>query len=258
MQILIPVIILTILGLIVGLGLSLAAKFMAVPVDQKEEKIRECLPGANCGACGYSGCDGYAAAIASGEAEPNKCSPGGASTSSALSEILGISIQSNPMVAVIACGGNNQNRRYKFTYTGLQSCAAASLVHRGPLQCEQGCLGFGDCAKACPFGAIRVKDGKIAICHDICVGCGKCALVCPKSLIHITSKDAAVFINCSNTLRGGAVSKSCDVSCVACGLCEKSCPNKAIKIENNLAVIDYSLCTACGKCREVCKRGIII
>ena len=87
MNILIPVLIVAAMGLILGLGLALASKFMAVPTDEREAKIRECLPGANCGACGYTGCDGYAAAIASGEAEPDKCAPGGESTAKALGEV---------------------------------------------------------------------------------------------------------------------------------------------------------------------------
>ena len=53
--ILLAVIIVSAIGLIAGLGLSIASKVFAVPVDEKAEQIRECLPGANCGACGYSG-----------------------------------------------------------------------------------------------------------------------------------------------------------------------------------------------------------
>ena len=85
MAIFIAVLIVTVLGLIAGLGLSLASKFMEVPVDEKEAKIRACLPGANCGACGYSGCDGYASALSKGETTPDKCSPGGNDTAAALS-----------------------------------------------------------------------------------------------------------------------------------------------------------------------------
>ena len=145
MSILIPVLIVTVIGLLLGLGLALAAKFMSVPTDERGAKIRECLPGANCGACGYTGCDGYAAAIAAGEAEPDKCAPGGANTAKALGEVLGIEISTTPKVAFVAC---QRNSKEKYEYTGKPSCLSASLVHGGPLDCQFGCIGLGDCVTA--------------------------------------------------------------------------------------------------------------
>lgn len=258
MNIILPVIIVTVIGLIAGLGLSLAAEFMAVPVDERQEKIRECLPGANCGACGYSGCDGYAAAIASGEASPDKCAPGGTDAASALAEILGVEISTEPKIAFFACGGNCENSVSKYNYQGMQSCSAANLLNKGPLECEFGCIGFGDCADACPFGAVDMSSGRPTVCSDICVGCGKCAEVCPKGIISIIPKNTAVAVNCSNKMRGAAVVKSCKVSCVACGLCERICPSGAVTVKDNIAVIDYSICTSCGKCKEACRRGVIV
>ena len=64
-EILLPILLVAGIGLVLGLGLAIASKVMAVPVDEKEEKITEVLPGANCGACGFSGCAGYAAALSS-------------------------------------------------------------------------------------------------------------------------------------------------------------------------------------------------
>lgn len=258
MEILIPVIIVAVIGLIAGIGLSVASKLMAVPVDEKQEKIREALPGANCGACGYSGCDGYAAAVAKGEVSPDKCAPGGATAAAALSEILGVEIVSIPKVAFIACKGNPEITKTKYNYTGMQSCAAASLLHSGPLECAYGCIGLGDCAKACTFGAIRTDNGKPIVCEDLCGGCGQCAKACPKNLISIIPKDHKVTVACSNKEKGAPVVKMCGVSCIACRMCEKQCEHGAIKIENNLAVIDHSLCTGCGKCKAVCKRGVLI
>jgi electron transport complex protein RnfB len=62
MSILIPVAVISGLGLVFGLGLSYASKVFAVKVDERISKVREMLPGANCGACGFSGCDGLAEA----------------------------------------------------------------------------------------------------------------------------------------------------------------------------------------------------
>lgn len=256
MTILLPVIIVTAIGLIAGLALALAAKFMAVPVDQREEKLRECLPGANCGACGYSGCDGYAAALAKGEATPDKCAPGGADAAAALGEILGVEVSNTPKVAFIACQKNAAN---KYDYTGKMSCLSASLIHGGPLECQFGCIGLGDCLRACPFGAISVDDnGKMIICEDICVGCGKCAAVCPKSLISIIPKGSKTRVLCSNKHKGAPVVKVCTTSCIACGMCVKACENEAITLENNVAVINADKCINCGKCKAACKRKAII
>lgn len=258
MEILIPVIIVAVIGLIAGIGLSLASKFMAVPVDEKQEKVRSALPGANCGACGYSGCDGYAAAVASGEAAPDKCAPGGATAAAALAEILGVEVVNEPKIAFIACKGNREVTKTKYSYVGMLSCTAANLMHSGPLECEYGCIGFGDCAKACPFGAITLENGRPVVCGDVCVGCGKCTAVCPKSLISLIPKDAKVKVACSNKSKGAPVVKACGVSCIACKMCEKACENGAIKVTDNVAVIDRALCTECGKCKTVCKRGVII
>ena len=258
MNIILPVIIVTVIGLIVGLGLSLASKFMAVPTDEREEKIKECLPGANCGACGFSGCDGYAAAIASGDAAPDLCAPGGSGTAAKLAEVLGVEIDTVSKKAHIACGGTPENTTSKYAYSGMMSCSAANLVHLGPLECEYGCIGFGDCAAACPFGAITVTNGRPIVCEDKCVGCGKCISACPKSLISLKPENAPTVIRCSNKSKGAAVAKTCKVSCIACKQCEKVCENGAIRIKDNLAQIDHSLCDGCGKCKEVCKRKVIM
>lgn len=256
--ILIPVIIVAVIGLIVGLGLAFASKFMSVPVDETQQKVRECLPGANCGACGYSGCDGYAEAIANGEAEPDKCAPGGEATAAALSEVLGVEISAQSNVAFVKCTANREISLTKYSYNGMMSCAAAALVQGGPLDCANGCIGFGDCVKACQFGAITSDGGAPVVCEDLCGGCGQCAAACPKSLIEIIPKGSPAKVRCSNTSKGATVVKTCKASCIACGMCERVCESGAIKVVNNLAVIDYSLCTGCGKCKEACKRGCIV
>lgn len=258
MSILLPVIIVTVIGLIAGLGLALAAKFMAVPVNEKESNLRNCLPGANCGACGFSGCDGYAAALAKGEAEPDKCAPGGAATAAALAEILGVEVSTEPKVAFIACQGNADTVNSKYEYTGYKTCMAANLVHAGPLECQFGCIGYGDCMRACPFGAITLQNNRPVICEDICVGCGKCVSVCPKSLISVIPKSSRTRVYCSNRHKGASVVKVCKTSCIACGMCTKVCENEAITIQNNVAVINAEKCINCGKCKDACKRNAII
>ena len=91
------------IGLIAGIGLSIASVVMAVPKDEKAEQIRECLPGANCGACGFSGCDGYASALSKGETtKTNLCAPGGSEAAKGIAEVLGVKAESvEPMVAFV-------------------------------------------------------------------------------------------------------------------------------------------------------------
>mgnify|MGYP000177571477 CR=1 FL=1 len=180
------------------------------------------------------------------------------SAAAALAEILGVEVETEPKVAFIACNGSLEKTKTKFNYDGIQSCTAAALVNAGPLQCEYGCIGFGDCASACPFGAITLENGRPVVCGDICVGCGKCTKVCPKSLISVIPKSAKVRVACSNKSKGAPVVKMCGVSCIACKMCEKACESGAIKVIDNVAVIDQGLCTACGKCKAACKRGVIV
>ena len=66
MEILIAVGILGGLGLIFGLVLAAASKVFYVETDPRLDRLNECLPGANCGGCGYAGCSAYAEAVLKG------------------------------------------------------------------------------------------------------------------------------------------------------------------------------------------------
>lgn len=258
MQIFIPVIIVSLIGLISGLVLAFASKFMSVPTNQKVQNIRDCLPGANCGGCGYSGCDDYAAALAEGKVSADKCSPGGEATISALSGVLGIEIDLKPKVAFIVCGGNAQGIKDRFDYAGLKSCKGANLVYGGPHICKNGCLQFGDCIKACPFNAISIVDGKVSVCEELCKGCGVCVDTCPKALISLVPKGSKARVACSNTAPRTTRVKGCASACVGCKLCEKACEAGALTVVNDTPVINYELCTSCEKCKTACKRGVIV
>ncbi len=258
MEILIPVIIIAVIGLIAGLGLSFASKYMAVPVDENEAKLREALPGANCGACGFSGCDGYAAALAKGEAAPNLCSPGGEAAAQQIAQILNVEVSANPKIAFVACNNSCDKTQRDFAYEGLQSCTAAALLQGGPLECKYGCIGLLDCVAACPFNAIVVNNNHPTVCKDLCVGCGMCVNTCPKGVIKLVPKTYKTAVLCNNKEKGAPVVQGCKSSCIACTMCERACEKGAIKIINNLAQVDYELCDGCGKCKEVCKRKVII
>ncbi len=248
------------IGVICAVGLVVAARYMAVPVDEREIRVRECLPGANCGACGYAGCDGYAKALASGEeTRANLCIPGADSVARALAEALGVEFADVvEKVAVIHCGGDCHATGARADYRGIKTCAAASLVYGGAGRCLQGCIGLGDCAAACPQGAICVENGIAHIDTRRCTGCGICTRTCPHHLITVMPDVEQVLVTCSNTERGAQTRAVCSHGCIACRKCEKNCPSGAITVVDNLARIDYDKCIKCDLCAKNCPTGCIM
>ena len=246
------------IGLFMGILLALVSHFFGVEEDKKLKQIRACLPGVNCGACGYKGCDDYAAALAEGSAKPNLCVPGAEDTANELGAILGIEVEApKDVVAFVHCNGNCEATSKKASYDGISSCRAASMLFGGPEACRFGCLGLGDCASACPANAICVKDGIAHIDSGRCLGCGLCATVCPKSIISIVPKQARATVMCNNKDKGADARKACKNACIGCKKCEKTCPNGAISVQNNLAAIHYEKCTGCGACVSACPTGCL-
>ncbi len=251
--ILISVLCVTGIGVLCAVILAIASKVMSIKTDERLPEIREILPGANCGACGFAGCDGYAAALIEGNVKTNLCTPGGDAAALRLSEKLGLAYEDViEKVAYVRCGGNSRAAKDMVEYQGIQTCAAATLLHGGQKLCPSACLGFGDCAQACPYGAIRVADGLAQVISARCTGCGLCVTACPKGIIAVVPDEVRIAVACSSHQKGAAVRRACEVGCIACRRCEKECPEGAIRVVDELAVIDYDKCTACGRCVEVC------
>ena len=268
MEIVIAIAILGGLGLIFGLVLAAASKLFYVETDPRLDQLNECLPGANCGGCGYAGCSGYAEAVLNGEAPIGKCASGGNDCAQAMAAIMGVKAEAvTRKVALVRCSGEKfydkdgnliSGAKVKAQYEGFHDCLAASKVGgRGPLSCKFGCLGYGTCTKACKYGALKVIKGIARVDEDLCVGCMACAAVCPRNLIVPVEPDRNVVIACASLAKGAATTRGCTVGCIGCGLCKKICPEEAITIESNLARIDYAKCTNCGLCATVCPKKLI-
>lgn len=251
---LIPVALVVVLGLVFGIVLTVAAKIMFVPVDEIVAEVREALPGANCGACGYSGCDGYAAAFGEDRSTPvNKCPVGGPDLIAKLGEILGVEADSSaPPIAMVKCQGNNDKAINIMEYGTEMTCVGATQLFGGGKGCSAGCLGLGDCTKVCDFDAIHIVNGIAVVDRDSCVGCGLCAKACPKFVIDMVTKADRVNVRCNSKDKGAKVMKNCKIGCIGCKKCEKACPFDAIHVNDNLAKIDYDKCKNCGLCVKEC------
>lgn len=258
-EIIIAVVALCIIALVIGIVLSIAEKVFHVDVNENEEKIREELPGSNCGGCGYAGCDSLAKAIANGEAPVTACPVGGEPVARKIAEIMGQEIgEMKRMVAYVKCDGNSEKRQQDYNYFGVDSCVyAAKMPGSSPYACKFGCLGFGSCAKVCPERAIRIIDRKAVVDEELCIACGQCLKICPHNLIELVPADSKYRVQCSSLARGKDVTSACTAGCIGCGICAKNCPSDAIIFEKNIAKIDYSKCTHCGLCEEKCPRKII-
>ncbi|MBQ5560499.1 MAG: RnfABCDGE type electron transport complex subunit B [Lachnospiraceae bacterium] len=247
-------------GLLIGLLLGIAGKKFAVEVDEREAKVRELLPGNNCGGCGYAGCDAMAQAIAKGEAPANGCPVASESASKAIAAVMGEEAgETEKQVAFVKCNGTCDKANVKYNYYGIQDCKKAAVAPgKGGKACSYGCMGLGSCVKACPFDAIHIVDGVAKVDKEKCKACKKCIAACPNHLIELVPYNSLVKVACNSKDKGPVVKKNCDTGCVGCKICEKQCNFDAIQVEDNLAKIDYSKCKNCGLCAMKCPSKIIL
>ncbi len=256
--IIVTTLVIGVVGVVVGLGLVFTGRKFHVEVDERESAVRECLPGNNCGACGYAGCDAMAAAIAAGEAPVNGCPVGGAKVAEEIGHIMGATAEAKERnVAFVRCKGTCEVTHNQGNYIGIRDCRSAALSGMNLPECNFGCLGFGSCAKVCPQDAIRVVDGVAVVNREKCVGCGLCVKACPKGLIELVPESKRVAVQCSNHDKGPTVKKVCSAGCIGCGLCAKQCDVGAITVRENLARVNYAECVQCGKCVAKCPVKVI-
>lgn len=242
MSILIAFLVIAILGLLLGFGLAVADKKLAVEKDEKLIALEAIMPNANCGGCGYPGCSGYAAAVADGTAVIGLCSPGGAALSAKMAEIMGVEVTepTEKMVAFVFCNGNAEVTKQEFNYKGITDCNAASLLHSGFNACKEGCLHLGSCISVCPVLAISKNEkGQIVVDKEKCIGCKKCTTVCPNGVIKMLPYSAEYVVPCNNHEMGAKVKKACQVGCIGCKICQVKFPESGCVVENFLSHIEY-------------------
>lgn len=259
MNILIAFICFAVISGILGLVLAYASKVFAVKVDERAEKVRELLPGANCGGCGFTGCDAMAKAIAEGKADVTSCSSLSKQNRDEICKIMGLEKSGDVTRyrAQVMCSGTNELAVKKYVYAGISDCVSANKLSGGDKLCPNGCIGLGTCAAACKFDAIHIINGVATVDYEKCVACGACVAKCPKGIIKLIPYDSKHWVGCSSVDKGAVTKNYCSVGCIGCKICEKNCPNGAIKVQDNVAKINYDLCDGCGICESKCPRKII-
>ena len=265
MEIIIAALVLGIMGLVFGLVLTATSKIFAVPSNPQRDAVREALPGANCGGCGFPGCDGCADAIAAGKAPADACPVCSAEAKAKIAEIMGAEIPdaSNRKIARVLCQGDCESAKQKFEYQGIQDCNAACTVGdgyksckfaclglgtcaKGPVTmkaCKTGCIGCQKCAKACKFEAITMVNNLPVIDYDKCRSCQMCAEVCPTGAI--------------KALKPRQVAEIDQNGCIGCTICAKNCQFGAIEGSLKQPHKVNAACTGCGVCASKCPKKVI-
>jgi electron transport complex protein RnfB len=261
----ITIITLSLLALIFAIILYFIAQKFKVFEDPRIDEVQAALPAANCGGCGFAGCRNFAEALVRAETfEGLNCPVGGAAVMGEVARILGKeAVAVEPLVAVLLCNGTPGFRPHTSKYDGVPDCRMSHNLYLGETDCSYGCLGYGDCVRACTFNAMYMdpKTSLPVIIDDKCVACGACVKACPRHLLELrkkAKKDRKLYVACSNCDKGGPARRACKVACIACSKCVNVCQFDAITIENNLAYIDAFKCTFCRKCVTECPTGSIL
>ncbi|MDY6790963.1 MAG: FAD-dependent oxidoreductase [Thermodesulfobacteriota bacterium] len=249
------------IGAACGLTLSVASKVFYVYEDPRIAEVEWHMAGANCGGCGYAGCSAAAVAVVEGKAPPSACVVAGIESAVNIAAIMGVDPGSaEPLISENSClGGNRADDKYH--YMGINSCHALDALYGGKRVCSIGCLGLGDCIKACNFNAIKMgPNGYPVVDESRCVGCGACEKVCPKNILTVrTMSQRLLHFNEEDD---------------ALAPCQQTCPAE-IDIPLYISQIrdgDYAgavhtirernpLLLSCGRvcphpCESYCRRGI--
>lgn len=229
------------LGLLFGTILALAYRFLRVEEDPRLEVVSDMLPGNNCGACGLPGCGAFAESLVAGTNLPGGCTVSNQETIDEIAGFLGVDAgEQIKRVARLHCAGGLAEARQIAEYSGYESCGAAAVTTGGGKGCSWGCLGLGDCVRACTFDALHMNtNGLPKVAIDKCTACGDCVDICPKDLFEALPVSQPLLIQCSVPLSGEEARALCKVACDGCERCSRDARPGLIQMANNLPVIDY-------------------
>jgi len=241
-----------------GVTLALANRFLYVAEDPRIQEVEDRLPGTNCGACGQPGCHAFAESLVAGDSLPGKCSVSSPEAVRSIAAFLGVDAGfEERRVARLRCAGGRSAVRKIADYRGMSSCRAAIVINGGGRACPWGCLGFGDCERACTFGAIRMNDEELPVVDvDLCTACGDCVDVCPLDLFVLEPASPRALVQCSSPLAGDPARTACAVACDACGRCALDAPEGAIEMVNGLPLVRDAT-RATESCTFRCPTGAI-
>jgi RnfABCDGE-type electron transport complex B subunit len=240
--------------------LIIANRRLHVDEDPRIDVVEAMLPHTNCGACGFPGCRPFAAALVEGAALPGRCTVSNTEGRDAIARYLGVNPgEQEKVVARLACAGGINVARNRAHYTGTQTCLAAAQVAGGPKGCFWGCLGLGDCDRACDFNAIIMdRHGLPVVDNDNCTACGDCVEACPKDLFSLQPLSHRLWVACRNRERGDQVLAACEVACTACERCAVDAPAGLVRMIGNLPVVDYQREHGTRRPIERCPTGAIV
>ena len=252
------------LGLVAAGLLAVASRVFFVKENPKVEAALEILPGANCGGCGFPGCEGYAKAVVNDPAIPaNRCCASPKEAIVALAELTGkVVAEAEPLVSMRRCDIYHGQVATTFEYRGIPSCAAATPLRGGQSACNNSCLGYGDCVQACPFEAMSIVGNLACVDVERCTGCGACVKAGRRGVVERVREGVRGCGPCNSRAKGKAVMEVCEVGCIKCAKCIRTCPAKAIRLKDGIIEVDHSLCLSYGEecgmaCVKACARQIL-
>lgn len=229
------------LGLLFGLLLAVAYRYLRVAEDPRVEQVESMLPNTNCGACGEPGCRAFAEALVAGARQPAGCTVSSPDGVARIAAFLGVAAGTlDKRVARLHCAGGRAQAQQIAAYEGHSSCRAAAVTGGGGKGCAWGCLGLADCEVACTFDAIRMNANGLPVVRvDNCTACGDCVLACPRDLFEIVPLRQPLVVQCRVPLAGEEARALCTVACDACGRCVQDAPAGLVTMVDNLPVVDY-------------------
>lgn len=197
--------------------------------DENRKANIKIIPEWNCGRCGTQKCIDFFGKTANEKSDQRKCP-------FEKNEYDGIVKAAVPTTAIVKCSGTDGIISESFEYKGHGSCRSAIYYYGGQKICRYSCLGFGDCSKICPSGAIRIIKGIASINPEKCNSCGLCIEICPKKVISIIPLDSA-FVAC-NSPKTQDDNDNCGLGCNGCKTCVQNSMNGEVSIREGSIIVD--------------------